>query len=182
MNNSYSGAYAGALLSLAVEEGQVAEYLQVMNDLSSLFAKEPSLLEFLSSYSLPRETIYKTISKSFASVRLKSLIPFFEVLVQRHRISGFRGIAKSFAVLADDYLGIKEGILYSAKPLNENEISAIAFAVEKRLGSHVRLSARVEPSLLGGVKVAIDGKVYDGSLENRIENLRRQLLEGGASK
>jgi ribosomal 50S subunit-associated protein YjgA (DUF615 family) len=43
----------------------------------------------------------------------------------------------------------------------------------------LELENRTEPSLLGGVKVAIDGKVYDGTLNTKLEALRSRLLAQG---
>ena len=45
------------------------------------------------------------------------------------------------------------------------------------LGKHVLLEGTVSPSLIGGIRVEIDGRVWDGSLRGRLEELRG-LLRG----
>ena len=45
------------------------------------------------------------------------------------------------------------------------------------LGKTVRLSQRVAPDLLGGVRVFVGSRMIDGSAVGRLEGLRRQLLD-----
>jgi F0F1-type ATP synthase delta subunit len=46
----------------------------------------------------------------------------------------------------------------------------------------VELKNVIEPGLIGGVKVALDGKVYDGSLRNRLMGLENTLMKSGGSR
>ena len=49
--------------------------------------------------------------------------------------------------------------------------------MQKSLGFAVSLENHVDPSLIGGVKVFIDDKVYDGTILGKIERLRSTLLK-----
>jgi F-type H+-transporting ATPase subunit delta len=42
-------------------------------------------------------------------------------------------------------------------------------------GRKVRLSVKVDPEVLGGARTRIGSRVYDGTLRNRLETLRRRL-------
>ena len=50
------------------------------------------------------------------------------------------------------------------------------------VGNSVELKNVIEPGLIGGVKVALDGKVYDGSLRNRLMGLENTLMKSGGSR
>ncbi|MCF0113484.1 MAG: F0F1 ATP synthase subunit delta, partial [Bacilli bacterium] len=52
-------------------------------------------------------------------------------------------------------------------------------ALQKRVGGKVELKNEVDHTLLGGVKVALEGKVYDGTLRGKLNELQRQLQQGG---
>ena len=40
----------------------------------------------------------------------------------------------------------------------------------------VELISRIDPSLIGGVKVVINSHVYDGSIKNQLEKMQIDLL------
>ena len=99
----------------------------------------------------------------------------FQFISAHHRFLGFKQIQEGFLALVHEDLGIKSGVAYSADKLTASELNAIKEALGKRLSSRVELRNVVDPSLLGGVKVAIDGKVYDGTIRSKLIDLSREL-------
>ena len=59
----------------------------------------------------------------------------------------------------------------SAVPLSEEQLSALSARMGETLGKRVLLEGSVSPSLIGGVRVEIEGRVWDGSLRGRLEEL-----------
>ena len=49
--------------------------------------------------------------------------------------------------------------------------------MEKLTGKKVRMTYEVEPELLGGAVTKIGSKVYDGSLRNQLDKLRRRMAQ-----
>jgi|LAHS01.1.fsa_nt_gb F-type H+-transporting ATPase subunit delta len=182
MNERLYQRYAAALFSLAQDEKKVEEYQTALKEIESLFKTNPDLLPFLSSYAIEKEDLYAVIDKIWGKSSLRSLAPFLKVLVNEHVIGHFADVVFAYNSLANDSRGIKEGIVYSTEILSEDAVHSIEQALGVALGAQVALENRVDPGLLGGIKVAVDGKVFDGSLENKIESLRQKLLkqEGGA--
>lgn len=68
-----------------------------------------------------------------------------------------------------------EGKLLSAKPLGQDQLRAIESRFTALLGGSVRLTEETDPSLLGGVRVEIDGRVYDGSLRLQLQEVLKAL-------
>ena len=68
-----------------------------------------------------------------------------------------------------------EGKLLSAKPLGQDQLRAIESRFTTLLGGPVRLIEETDPSLLGGVRVEIDGRVYDGSLRLQLQEVLKAL-------
>ena len=67
------------------------------------------------------------------------------------------------------------GKLLSAKPLSQDQLRAIESRFTALLGGPVRLTEETDPSLLGGVRVEIDGRVYDGSLRLQLQEVLKAL-------
>jgi F-type H+-transporting ATPase subunit delta len=82
--------------------------------------------------------------------------------------------------LANEANQISEGLVYSARKLSPKDLKTLEATFTKKLGHQVILKNTVQSSLLGGVKVFLEGKVYDGSLLAKLLGLEKQLLnEGG---
>jgi F-type H+-transporting ATPase subunit delta len=79
-------------------------------------------------------------------------------------------------------LASKKGLSTAQVPLSPEDIELLKSTLEEKLQAKVALETRTEPSLLGGVKIAIDGKVYDGTLLARVEALRARLLAQGGKE
>ncbi len=172
--------YAMALYSLTKEKDS-QEYLAALRKVEGDFAENPEFLAFLSSYSIPLNTRLEALNKVYGSRKLEYLPRFLGLLVKHHRIKHLDEAEREFAALVNYQHGVLEGIVYSASKLEEKDIARIEKAFEQKLGKKVSLKNRVDELILGGVKVALDGKVYDGSLRNRLLDLEKALLAGGSN-
>jgi F-type H+-transporting ATPase subunit delta len=179
MNSLADEKHAEALFELAQAEGKVADYETALQNVLHDFAMNPALESCLSSYALPKEDIYHLIDEIYGKIPLKSLTSFLKVVVNHHRMDHFKDIEAAYRRLANAELGIKEGLVYSAMPLSKEEMTLLQKTLENKLQVKLELENRTEPSLLGGVRVAIDGKVYDGTLNTKLEALRSRLLAEG---
>ena len=77
-------------------------------------------------------------------------------------------------------MGITRGIVFSRFPLDKVDLEKIESSFEDKY-KKVKLKNIIDYSLIGGIKVTLDGKVYDYSLKNRLDSLGATLLSGGNS-
>ena len=49
--------------------------------------------------------------------------------------------------------------------------------LEEMSGKKVILNVRTDPQILGGIRVEMEGKLYDGTVRGRLSDLRRRLDE-----
>lgn len=174
-----SSQYASALYGL-IEPKKGEEYASALDSVVSTLDANPDWEKLLCSHAISRSARESAIDGTFGkTVSLPYLVDFLKVISAHHRFSHFREIVEAFQSLVDEADGIKQGIVYSASKLTAAQVKSIESALSERVGSQVRLRQIVDPSLLGGVKVALDGKVYDGSLKSKLTDLQRQLLSGG---
>ena len=171
--------YAKALFEL-VEEDKRNEYGLALKSLKKDFKENPDFYSLLCSYSLSMKEKKELAKKVIAPCyKLPYFYDFVLTLISHHRIDIYSDIVKAYSSLLNASIGVKEGLLYTAQALDEKTINKIEDSFSKRLGYKVELEMVVDPSLLGGVKVALDGKVYDGSLRERLLDLKKHLLQGG---
>lgn len=176
MSEKVFSSYAAALFSLAKEEKKLSEYSSALSEVGKNLKDNSDYSAILYSYAIPKEEKYALIKKVYSGFGLPSLVGFLSVLADHHLFPYFEKVEREYVRMSNDALGIKEGIVYSPTLLDADSLHSIEEALGKKLSSEVHLDNRVDKGLLGGVKVALDGKLYDGSLETKLETLRLRLL------
>ena len=62
-----------------------------------------------------------------------------------------------------------------AAPLSAAQAERLAKALSAQYGTTIRINELVDPSILGGMRVQVGDEVIDGSIANRLADLRLQL-------
>ena len=95
----------------------------------------------------------------------------------RHREDEIVEVANQFFELANEESGIAEAQVYSTRELSEAEREAISATFAAKVGKKsLRIENIVDSELLGGVKLRIGNRIYDGSLRGKLDRLERKLL------
>jgi len=63
----------------------------------------------------------------------------------------------------------------SALPLTADEMDIVKKDILSKIGSQATVTFRVDPSILGGLKIRVGGKVLDASVSGQLESLRQSL-------
>ena len=77
--------------------------------------------------------------------------------------------------LLDDRKGISRAIVTSARVLNQAQQAAAQKALSTRYGKTVEAEFKTDPSLLGGLKLACNGELIDGSIKTRLAKLQEEI-------
>ena len=101
-----------------------------------------------------------------------------KLLVEKERFDCFQDAALWFHQCYNDEFGIVEAYVTTAVPLTDNDMEALRQKLGRISGRKVHLIARVDPSLIGGVRVEMDGKRYDNTIQDRLGRLKRSLTQG----
>jgi len=64
----------------------------------------------------------------------------------------------------------------TAVPLDTILADDLKARLSKSLNKQVELENQIDPAILGGIVLNIDGKVLDGSVKQQLERLRAQFL------
>lgn len=175
----FAREYANALYGL-IEPKDGGIYADALKAIGGVFAANPEYYRLLCSYSLSQKEKEELLDNILGKLALPvHLITYLKVISAHHRLTDLSAISNAFYSLVNAENGVKEGIAYSAVKLTPEALSSIEKALQKRVGGKVELKNEVDHTLLGGVKVALEGKVYDGTLRGKLNELQRQLHQGG---
>ena len=167
-----SREYAAALFELSAQKEQTEETAAGLETVISAIRQTPEFLALLSSAAINKENRLKALEEAFRGKVPDVLMAVLRMMVSKGHVREIDGMAREYEELARRYLGISLAQVTSAVPLKEAEAVAIRRKLEKRLGRRVTLSCRLDPALIGGVRVEVDGRVLDGSIRNKLEQIK----------
>lgn len=166
--------WADALYNVAARANAVEDVRRDADRLSAEVAR-PVVASFLFGGG-----VSETERRNKLGLLLDTLHPltqkFVRLLFDRQRQEVLRGIGTAFHRRVLDVRGEVEGTLESAHALPEADVEAVAAKVGAMLGKSVRLHAEVTPELVGGVRVLVDSRMLDASVQGRLAGLRQRLL------
>ena len=173
--NQIAQTYAEALFSLGLEEKKLAKLQDEGKALSEIIHDNEDFLLLLDSRFMTREERQDIASKILKDFD-EDIVSFVKVLIANNRTNYIKDVLEAFNSLCNEYKGVKEGLIYSAFPLNKETINKIKNKISQIEKMDVELISRIDPSLIGGVKVVINSHVYDGSIKNQLEKMQIDLL------
>ena len=106
---------------------------------------------------------------------------FLKVLVQKRRESLFLQIINEYQSLYDMKLNRVRATVVSAIPLDEKTKSHIISILSDAFKATVLLKAEIDPDILGGFVLYMEGNILDASLRRKLEELKMQLRRSDAA-
>ena len=169
--------YAKALFEL-VENNQELQQ-NVSQELSNIVIAINQInggWDFFSTPSIPKEN-KKKLAETLKSKSLPITVNFLYLLIDKGRFNLLTDIQKELVKLINRASGTVVAEVYSASQIDVNTLDSLRSSLEASLGHNERvtLESKIEPALIGGLKVKINDLVYDGSVKERLENLKRRI-------
>lgn len=180
-NPTLAKRYARALLKSAEEHGALEETKQEWEAMLEVFHAHPEIAQIFRYPSISRERKQSFIASTFGSwsERSRSMI---SVLLDRKRLHLIDEVAVEVIALINDRLGIANAVVYTVKPLTDEEKQAVSRKFAQRVGKReLYIENRVDPSLIGGMKVHIGHTIFDGSIQGQLDRLQREITQTNLS-
>ncbi|MBQ4321503.1 MAG: ATP synthase F1 subunit delta [Oscillospiraceae bacterium] len=164
--------YGAALFLLAREEQQEAEYSSALAQIREVFAENPEYLEMLASPGIPLGERLSAIEAAFANAVPEHMLSYLQLLCEKGRISAFSDAAEEYFALYDASRRVSNAVVTSAVPLTDAQKQTLQQKLEAMCKGTVTVEYRLDASLLGGLVVELDGKIMDGSLRHRLQQVK----------
>ena len=167
--------YGEALYALAKDEGLANQILEELTALKEAFRAEPDFLRLLSSPNLSKQERCQIIDDSFQGKIHVYILNFLKILTEKGYIRQFPGCCDAFAQQYNRDNGILQVTAFTALPLSEELRRKLADKLSKVTGKQIDLDCRLDPEVLGGVRLDFDGMQVDGTIRRRLEDIRAIL-------
>ncbi len=169
--------YGDSLYDLAVEAGAGEEMHEQCSEIRRLFWENPEYVRLLSEPSIDIKERQGLIEEAFGETAHRYLLNFLKLLCERDLLREFGGCCEEFDRRYNADRNISEAVATSAVELTGEQKSALKAKLEQMSGHIVNLICRTDPSIIGGLKVELDGKALDGTIKSRLSGIGRKLEE-----
>ena len=167
--------YAEAMFTLASECGKVDEYLEALQSIRTLLRENPLYIDFLSSPAIPLSERCTAIDEAFGSYG-EHICSFLKILCENSRVRNACECIDEFEKLT---LAAKRRVpctVYSVVELDEEQKQKLCKKLEKTTGKSVDITYRVDKSILGGLRIELEDKTYDGSIRHRLGEVKEVII------
>jgi F-type H+-transporting ATPase subunit delta len=166
--------YARAVFELAREEGQLEEWAQRLAAVRDVLTR-PEARMVLANPSIAVQRRQEAAAALLERRVGPEGLNLARLVVGANRLDDLDGIIEEYGRLVDDEAGRVRATATTAVPLGRADADRLVSSLSQRLGREVRLDARVDPAIIGGLVLRIGDRVIDASVATRLQQLRRQL-------
>lgn len=170
--------YAKGLFLAASEVSKTDEIMEEAKALSELLIKEEAFFEIISSPTVSGNEKKELVRKVFEGNISQEMLNFLQVLIDKGRARHFHAIVGQYEKLIHESRGFSRGVIYSAVALSAEQIKAFEEKAGNLISKKVSLDNRIDNSLIGGVRIFVEGRLIDASVKKRLSDLKDTLIAG----
>lgn len=116
------------------------------------------------------------LNKVFGGKLHKYTLQFLELLINNNRTSILKYSLIDFMDMFRSFRGVKKVRVITAIELNNVLKGELLKLLEKQYSCEVELECKVDPDIIGGMILIVDGKQVDGSVSGQLRALKKQLM------
>jgi F-type H+-transporting ATPase subunit delta len=100
---------------------------------------------------------------------------FIRVLVENDRLSVLPEISELYDSLKHAQEGIRDAEITSAFALDDAALKSLVAELERKFGCQIQATVKVDPALIGGVRIAVGDEVIDASVRAKLSAMATAL-------
>ena len=114
----------------------------------------------------------KAVSNSMSVI----LVEVLKVVIENDDINLLKDVSKNFTLLSKQKLNIAFVEVVSSNEMNSNQKDDIINSLSELINKKIDINFDVDKNLIGGLKIKVDDKLYDSSLQTKLENAKSKLV------
>jgi F-type H+-transporting ATPase subunit delta len=173
-----AGRYATALFDLALEEKALGPVEADLDRFSKLMDESADLVRLVRSPIFSADEQAKALAAVLEHAKIAGLAKKFLLIVaQNRRLFAVGAMIKMFRLLVARHKGETRAEVTVAEPLAERHLAALKEALKAATKKDVQLDLRVDPAILGGLKVKLGSRMIDASLKTKLNSIKLAMKE-----
>ena len=167
--------YGEALYDLARSENLDSQILAEITALKEGFSQEPDFLRLMAAPNVPKEERCQILDSSFQGKVHPYVLNFLKILTEKGYPLHFSDCCVDYSNRYNQDHGILPVHAVTAVALTESQSARLCEKLQTITGKTIELTNRVEPGVLGGIRLDYDGKQLDDTVSHRLDSIRSML-------
>jgi F-type H+-transporting ATPase subunit delta len=167
--------YAQAVFEIALESNKLEEWQSNLGKIAQL-VQDTEFMALVENPKLPFELKAKLVQERLGKINPMALNLVY-LLIAKGKLKNAGQIADEYERLLNDHYGIKSAEVTTAVALDDTEKERLGHYLEAIVGRKIRINTQIDPDILGGFIARIDDSLIDGSIHNKLEMLKKSLVE-----
>jgi len=172
--------YAKALIDLATEQNALEQVQKDMELFIHTIKANPQLNAVLSNPIIYHDKKVKILDGIFNNKVSKVTISYFNLMINKSRADILFPAALEFINQYDLVKNITKATVVSATELSEANRKTIVAEIEAKTKGTVKLTTKVDPSLIGGFVLTVGDTQVDTSISSDLAKLKKEFARGVA--
>jgi F-type H+-transporting ATPase subunit delta len=174
--SNVGGRYAQALFDLATDQKQTAAVEADLKSLKAAIADSRDLRVLIGSPAFSAEDKGKGLAAIADKAKFNPTTKkFLGLLAANGRVAALPAVITAYERLSADARGAVSAQVTTALPLTAAQSKGVAQALRQALGKDPEIETRVDPAILGGIKVRVGSRLFDASLRSKLDSLKFAL-------
>lgn len=168
-------AYARVLFDLASAADAVDAADEGLRTIAETVRGSMELREVLSDLAIPGEKKRGIMRDLFSGVTSPEAVAVATLLIERNALASLGDVHRIFSEIAEAERGIVVAEVTTAVALTGATRASLLDKLSSALNRPVSLRERVDGSIIGGIRINVAGRVFDGSLISQLDAMRAAL-------
>lgn len=167
--------YAHALFTTAIKYDVVKSVEDDLNSIVGLLENDEAFREFIIAPYTGRDQKIAIVDKMFSDRVTALTMQVLRVMLEKRREEEIVRVREEFVALRREHEGVVFAVVASAWPIEEAQKKALLTKLEATIGKKIEAEFKLEPNLIGGIRVSYGNYILDGSVRGGLRNLRDRL-------
>jgi len=176
LDKSIAITFIKALSEIALKKGQFEQIVKDLDMVCDVILKQDNLKKVLFHPSIPRSSKKDLITKVFGKSVSDLMMNFLRLLIDRRKEGILEFIPDVYKTVIEEKKNVIKATVQTVVPLTGDRLDNFKKQLKKITGKTVELEIVQNPNILGGMIIKIGNKMIDGSVANRLKNLKTKLL------
>ncbi|ATG97652.1 F0F1 ATP synthase subunit delta [Mesoplasma lactucae] len=186
LDSKVSDNWGIALANIAVENKKENEFIEQTGVLIDLLKNNQNLVDLL-SIKIDTNSIDIDKDKIIDDVFTKAgfnpyIVNAMKLLAAASEFEYARDVFKKTRRILSLKAGNEYGVIWSTEPISDAQVKQFEEKIGKKLNKNIKLVNKIDQSLIGGVEIVVEGRIFDGSVKGKLDHIRYQILENQNKK
>lgn len=169
--------YASAIFSLAQERDVVERVSRDLGAVLDAISSDENVQRFFFAPVIDRKEKARIVTDAFERAVHEVALHSVLLLIRKRRERYLRSILEQYRALEVEASGKEPLEIVSARELSRDDVASLVERLSRLYNKRFVVTERVDPGLIGGIRLTLGDRRIDGTIAGRLSELARSLSQ-----